>query len=756
MQTSVPPTASTVTTKVVVATTVALTFITFWQAAAIVLNDLASTMFYIGGITEQAIGKPAPWMVLGVMLFSYAVRSVYMESCGMFVRGGVYIVVKDSIGPTVAKLSVSSLVVDYVLTGPISAVSAGQYLGRLLNDMAESPHQSWRTDPNTFAVFFSVAVTIYFWYSNIKGVPESSHKALRIMQITTVMVVIILVWAPITLILRGGAKLPPLPTPSNLHLTNESLGWLAGTYFAKISFVVIMVSIGHSLLAMSGFETLAQVYREVAYPKLKNLRITANIVCTYAVICTGIISLLAVMIIPDSTRSMYYDNMIGGLVMNFAGPEMLKLGFHVFIVIVGVLILAGAVNTSLIGVNGVLNRVAEDGVLLDWFRKPHKKFGTTYRILNTMAILQILTILASRGDVFLLGEAYAFGVVWSFALKALGVLVLRYQRHDQEYKMGWNIRIAGREIPIGLGLTTATLFLVAIANLFSKKIATIYGVTFAIILYSLFLISERINARKKLEHRSDLEKFNLDHQSQVTPATLRARPGCVLVAVRDYHAMHHLQKALEKTNLRRHDIVVMTVRQLSTGAGEYELRDDQLFAGYEQELFSHVVTLAEKEGKSVELLVVPAVDPFDAMVHTATSLRASKLVVGVSSRMQSEELAHRIGLAWERQPPPRHPFSLEITHPDRPSTYVNLGPHPPRLWPEDVDLLHNIWLRLTEQEGVGCKLHHRDVVGVALQRLEEELSSAERLRILEQVESALHRHEGPDPEVMALPPGDIE
>src|SRR6202040_2898007 len=172
------------------------------------------------------------------------------------------------------------------------------------------------------------------------------------------------------------------------------------------------------------------------------------------------------MIIPDATRSMYYDNMIGGLVMNLSGPSMLKLGFHVFIVIVGVLILAGAVNTSLIGVNGVLNRVAEDGVLLDWFRKPHKKFGTTYRILNTMAILQILTILASRGDVFLLGEAYAFGVVWSFALKALGVFVLRYQRHEHQYKMQGSIRIADKEIPVGLGLTTGTLFLVAVVNLF--------------------------------------------------------------------------------------------------------------------------------------------------------------------------------------------------------------------------------------------------------------------------------------------------
>src|SRR5436190_8094606 len=92
--------------KVVVATTIALTFISFWQAAAVVLNDIASTMYYIGGITEQAIGKPAPWMVLAVMLFSYAVRSGYLESCGMFVRGGVYIVVRDSIGPTIRKLSV--------------------------------------------------------------------------------------------------------------------------------------------------------------------------------------------------------------------------------------------------------------------------------------------------------------------------------------------------------------------------------------------------------------------------------------------------------------------------------------------------------------------------------------------------------------------------------------------------------------------------------------------------------------------------
>src|SRR3954451_23668359 len=121
------------TSKVVVATTVALSFISYWRGAAIVLSDLASSAFYAGGIAEQAIGKAAPWFVLGVMLFSFAVRSVYMESCGMFVRGGVYVVVRDSMGPMAAKVSVSALVFDYVLTGPISVVSAGQYLAALVN-----------------------------------------------------------------------------------------------------------------------------------------------------------------------------------------------------------------------------------------------------------------------------------------------------------------------------------------------------------------------------------------------------------------------------------------------------------------------------------------------------------------------------------------------------------------------------------------------------------------------------------------------
>lgn len=184
------------TAKVVIATTVALSFISYWRGAAIVLSDLASSMFYAGGIAEQAIGKSAAWYVLAVMVFSFAVRSVYLESCGMFVRGGVYVVVRDSMGKFVARMSVSALVFDYILTGPISCVAAGQYLGRLLNELSGFAHQKLDMNPNYFAALFGVAVTVYFWRSNVKGIEESSSAALRIMQVTTVMVVALLIWAP--------------------------------------------------------------------------------------------------------------------------------------------------------------------------------------------------------------------------------------------------------------------------------------------------------------------------------------------------------------------------------------------------------------------------------------------------------------------------------------------------------------------------------------------------------------------------------
>src|SRR5713101_5891489 len=213
-------------TKFVIPATVMLSFISFWRAAAIVLCDLGSSAYYVGGIAEKAVGRAAAWFVLAIMLFSYAVRAVYIESCSMFVRGGVYKVVREAMGSTAAKFSVSALLFDYVLTGPISGVSAGLYLGGLINETAESLRlTSVHVHPAYFAAAFAIVATLYFWWKNIIGIPESSHKALRIMQVTTVMVVILVAWCLITIARTGYAPVPA-PIMANLHFSEEALGWL--------------------------------------------------------------------------------------------------------------------------------------------------------------------------------------------------------------------------------------------------------------------------------------------------------------------------------------------------------------------------------------------------------------------------------------------------------------------------------------------------------------------------------------------------
>ena len=305
----------------------------------------------------------------------------------------------------------------------------------------------------------AIVVTIYFWRVNTKGIHESSDQALRIMGATTVMGVVMVIWCLVTLAVEPDKRhLPPL-TPSldkkvdpvtqqpildPFQKQVDPLGFIGETRLGKalrpdqinwwslIGVVGILIAFSHSILAMSGEETLAQVYREVESPKLKNFKRAALVVFLYSLLFTSLISFFAVMIIPDDVRmSRYSSNLIGGLAMNVVGPQWARLTLNALVVLVGSLILSGAVNTAIVGSNGVLNRVSEDGVLPDWFLRPHPRFGTTSRLINLVVVLQIVTIIGSQGNVLTLGEAYAFGVVWSFVFMSMSMLILRFKRRGR-------------------------------------------------------------------------------------------------------------------------------------------------------------------------------------------------------------------------------------------------------------------------------------------------------------------------------------
>ena len=206
-----------------------------------------------------------------------------------------------------------------------------------------------------------------------------------------------------------------------------------------------------------------------------------------------------------------------------------------------------------------------------------------------------------------------------------------------------------------------------------------------------------------------------------------------MVAVLKPNRLQHLARILKKTDTRKMDIVVLSVRRVTqAGSGEHSLEAAQIFSEDETIVFSKVVALAEKAGKHVELMVVPGNDPYEAMVQTAAYLQYSRVVMGLSPKLTPRQGAE-VGGYWEKLPEPRPSLSLEIVLENQKDVvFFNLGPHPPRLWPEDIDLAHKLWLELSAR-GPGSKLHHRDVISVALRRMAADLQSARAPEVVEDI-----------------------
>jgi len=621
-----------------------LSFISFWKAASIVLCDFGSSAYYAGGIAMNAFGPAFPWFIMGVMLFSGLMLGIYTESCTMFTRGGVYVVVRAAMGKVMAKLSVSALLFDYTLTGPISSVTAGLYLGSLFENIFPLLNIHWQVPGRAFAVVFALLVTAYFWRANIRGIEESADNNSKIIGFVAVVAVALIIWAGVTLYVRG-FTLPPF-TPV---FTPKALGWTSNFPWIKaIGAVGLLMAFGHSILALSGLETLAQVYREIEDPKVENLKKAVVVIFLFSVFFTGLLTFISALIIPpELIAGKYADNLLGGLAIELHGPYWARLFMQMAVVLSGTLMLVGAVNTSFVGSNGVLNRVADDGILHDWFRGIHKKYGTTYRMINIVAITQILIILISGGDIFLLGEAYSFGVLWSLTFDTLSMIILRFRKREEEreWMFPLNIKVNNIYVPIGMMAVLVVLLAATGMNMLTKKVATIGGVLFTLTFFTIFHISEKMNEKKAQLYARDEdpdEKLNLKQANDISAILPElSKPHRILVPVRNPNNLVHLKTVLETVEDEDTDIIVLSAR-IAKGLQSGE----EVMSEEDKDLFSDVVLLAEKYGKTVKPLFLFSNDPFFSIAQVAQAAGCEEIVMGVSGATGAEVQMERLAMAW--------------------------------------------------------------------------------------------------------------
>jgi magnesium transporter len=602
--------------------------------------------------------------------------------------------------------------VERLLLGALACIVIGHYLAGVFATAIAGWRFTGFVNAEDLATPLAAGVLGLLWIRARIGRDLGRDAITRAIGIGVAILVVTIVWGLITLA-RDPSRASSL---ASLPSVAPTTGWtpLDAALAYLVGFALTMPVIG------SG-EALARAAHELPPPRINALRRTAFLALLFTIVVTLLGTMLIVVLVPPSGQGLWASAPLAGLTQYLAGPTWVRDLAAVALAAAALFVLLPAAHAALGDAEQMLHRSSADGTLPGGLAALHNRFGTPARAVDLTVTAMILVMLASGGRVSWLARSYAIAIAAMVVLMIASLHRFRRTRKAaMPFKAPVNLHVLGRDLPVGLLGSGAIVGLSAMAMIATGDVASIATLTLIGALAVWFMMVSRNVAPADFE--ADKTAFDLLLAAEVSLDQVEARPGNVLVPVRNPHSLAHVAAALQTSGDR--DVVVMMARLLGVDIGE-ETSGQNTPTPYERRLFLDVVALAERLGRPVRLLIVPARNVFDAIVGTVVRLRSSDVYVGESSTLSAEEQARLVGEAWERADKPE-PLDVRLVvyhRSGRADTY-HLGAHPPSLTSGDLDLIHRLWLDAVKT--VGPHVHHHDVVRAALTQMEQQLTGSQR------------------------------
>jgi magnesium transporter len=697
------------------------------RAAALALADLGLAAFFVSGAAYAAIGPVAPWFVLAAVLLGIVARSLDIESWALFIPRGLVGRVHEAFGARTASMASAALLLERIFLAGLACLVAGTYTTTFLVAVLGVGSAEAFRDLSTLV---GVLLLGALWIRARHGYPVRSALVGRRVWIGVGVLGVTVVWGVATAIARSRWPLIPVPHPSQTFAMFAVEGWRQ--QLAGVAAIIGMgfVSLGHALPAVGSVESLTRAAAELPPPRIQSLRRIALVARAHALLIVAVVSFVFVMLVPDAMNSGWIDAPLLGLTAHLGGPGWLRFLVTTAVAVMTVIMLAHAADLALTDARNTLLRVAEERRLPERLLAAHPRFGTLANLIDAVAAVTAGVVLASGGGVIWIAHAYAVGLIATMVLKGAALMKLRRGHRDAPYRVRPTWTVRGREWPVGLALPTVVVAAAGVALLLSGEPAAVAASTTLVALAVVFAVSPQRAAPALAPE--DLDTEQLLPSTQLSLDQLVPKPGTVLVPVRNPHSLGHVVAALQTS--RDRDVVVMTVRMLGPDSEDTRAEDTSATPS-ERAIFSRVAAIAERYQRPVRLLIVPARNVFDAIVHTVLHLQASEIYVGESVTLSATAQARLLGEAWERaEKSEGHEVHLVIHHNTGRSDTYHIGAHAPSLNSRDLDMIHRLWLDAIKS--VGPQVHHHDIVRAALIQMATQLEGPNREDALRAIQLA--------------------